>query len=343
MNVRRLRGRRLRLAVAALLTGVGLALIPTGIQSVTAAPTSVTAFGDFQSELGCASDDSPGCVTTHLLAQPDGTWRATFAMPAGSFTYKIAINDTFDENYGAGGASNGASINFTVPVAGPVTFVYDATSHYTSNSAIGPIVTLVGTFQSEIGCSSDFAPDCLRSWLIDPDGDGVYTFAISSLPAGTYDAKVTHGLSFDENYGAGGVANGPQIPFTTTPGVPVYFSYVLSTHVLTITVGAQAGPTVTVTQTATVTATATVTTTSTVTATVTATVTVTAGPSTALTPQGSMAAVAGAPSGTATAQLAATGTGSTVRLLIALLLIAFGVILAMIGSWPSTTRRGARV
>ena len=38
------------------------------------------------------------------------------------------------------------------------------------------------------------------------------------------------------NYGAGGAQGGANIPFTVTAGATVTFSYVASTHVLTISV-----------------------------------------------------------------------------------------------------------
>ena len=56
-----------------------------------------------------------------------------------------------------------------------------------------------GSFQSELGCSGDWDPSCLRSWLQDPDGDGVYTFTTTALPAGDYEAKVALAESWDVN------------------------------------------------------------------------------------------------------------------------------------------------
>ena len=100
-----------------------------------------------------------------------------------------------------------------------------------------------GSFQSELGCPGDWQPDCLRSWLQDPDGDGTYAFTTRSLPAGDYEAKVAHDESWDVNYGAGGVANGPNIPFSVPDAdVPVTFSYDAGTHVLTISVEGGGGP-----------------------------------------------------------------------------------------------------
>ena len=46
--------------------------------------------------------------------------------------------------------------------------------------------------------------------------------------------KVAHGLSWDENYGAGGAFNGPNIAFTASAGKVVAFLYDLETHILTV-------------------------------------------------------------------------------------------------------------
>ena len=104
-----------------------------------------------------------------------------------------------------------------------------------------------GSFQSELGCSGDWDPGCLRSWLQDIDGDGIYTFETTALPAGSYEGKVAINESWDENYGADGVLNGSNIAFTVpSDGTKVTFTYDATTHVLTIEVavdhGAPGGP-----------------------------------------------------------------------------------------------------
>jgi pullulanase-type alpha-1,6-glucosidase len=106
------------------------------------------------------------------------------------------------------------------------------------SAAEGPFVTAPGSFQSELGCPADWSPDCLLSQLTDPDGDGVYTFATTAIPAGQYEVKVAHGLSWAENYGAGGAGDGANIPFAVAAdGDRTAFSYDLATHVLTVSAG----------------------------------------------------------------------------------------------------------
>jgi hypothetical protein len=76
----------------------------------------------------------------------------------------------------------------------------------------------------------------MRSWLQDPDGDGTYTLSTTQIPAGSYETKVAIDRSWDVNYGAGGVPNGANIPFTVpdVAGVITTFSYDGATHVLTV-------------------------------------------------------------------------------------------------------------
>ena len=79
--------------------------------SDTPPPATVTIAGSLQSELGCAGDWDPACATTHLAYDANGdTWVGTFAVPAGDFAYKAALNDAWTENYGDGGARDGTDI-----------------------------------------------------------------------------------------------------------------------------------------------------------------------------------------------------------------------------------------
>ena len=205
----------------------------------TAAPASVTIAGSLQSELGCASDWDPACAATHLtFDEHDDAWQATFALPAGSFEYKAALNDGWDENYGANATQNGADIALNLAEARAVKFYYSHATHWVTDNVTSVIATAAGSFQSELGCPGDWQPDCLRSWLQDPDGDGIHTFVTTALPAGSYEAKAAINENWDENYGAGGVPNGANIPFTVPPNNPeVTFSYDATTHVLTISAG----------------------------------------------------------------------------------------------------------
>lgn len=92
----------------------------------------VIAAGTFQDEAGCPGDWQPACATT-ALTDPDGDGRFTLkltTLPKGDYEFKIAIGGSWDENYGAGGAKDGANIPFSVPAdKAPVTLSYDAATH----------------------------------------------------------------------------------------------------------------------------------------------------------------------------------------------------------------------
>ena len=204
--------------------------------SHTPNPTSVTVPGSFQSELGCPGDWQPECANTHLIFDGnDDVWQGTFNVPAGNWEYKAALNDNWGENYGLGGAQNGANISLNLGSLQSVKFYYDHKSHWITSNKNSVIAVAPGSFQSELGCSSDWDPSCLRSWLQDTDGDGTYTFQTTALPAGDYESKVAINESWDENYGQGGVQNGANIQFNVpTNNAPVTFSYDSITHVLSI-------------------------------------------------------------------------------------------------------------
>ncbi|MDH2413147.1 alpha-amylase family glycosyl hydrolase [Nocardioides sp. CER19] len=107
----------------------------------TAPPTpavrSVTVAGDLQSELGCPGDWQPACAATHLAFDPgDGLWHGTFAVPAGDWQWKVAIDDSWTVSYGAGGG--GDNIALHVPAGGGTyTFTWNQVTHVPSVAPAG--------------------------------------------------------------------------------------------------------------------------------------------------------------------------------------------------------------
>ena len=242
------RDREGQLAVANTVASVGDPAPPAaggggsgGVGPVTQ-PAAVSVPGSHGSEQGCApalatagGDWEPGCDAVQLtLDQDDKIWKGTLQVPAGQYEYKAALNRTWDVNYGAGATQNGSNIVYTSP-GGAVTFYYDHRTNHVWNTASGPVVTAVGDFQSEMGCAGDWQPDCMVTWLQDPDADGTFELSLKDVPAGTYQVKATHGLSFDENYGAGGAPDGDDIVFTVpADGLVTTLSYDLATHLLSV-------------------------------------------------------------------------------------------------------------
>ncbi|NHA67407.1 pullulanase X25 domain-containing protein [Phycicoccus flavus] len=215
-------------------------------------PSAVSVPGTHNSEMGCpvgtgvSGDWAPDCDQAQLaLDTEDGIWKRHYTIPAGSYGYKAALDRGWTVNYGAKGIQDGDNISYETP-DGDVTFYFDPTTHWATSDEEGPIVTAPGAFQSELGCAGDWDPSCMRPWLQDKDGDGVYTWATVRIPAGTYEFKIAHGLSWDENYGDGGAPNGGNLSVTVpSDGARTTFVYDSATHVTTVSSvagGAPAGP-----------------------------------------------------------------------------------------------------
>ncbi|MBK9926920.1 MAG: alpha-amylase [Anaerolineales bacterium] len=222
--------------------GVSLLVVLTQVVSPlpvladhTPSPASVTVAGSLQSEMGCAGDWDPACATSHLAYDAsDDVWQGTWTVPAGSYEYKAALNNSWDENYGANAAPGGANIPLNLGADTSVKFYYDHKSHWATDSKNSRIVTAPGSYQSEIGCPGDWDPSCLHSWLQDPDGDGMYSFSTADIPAGNYEFKAAINEGWDESYGDGG---GNNIPFTVPgAGFLVTFSFHSATNTPSVTV-----------------------------------------------------------------------------------------------------------
>ncbi|MDQ0577807.1 pullulanase-type alpha-1,6-glucosidase [Agromyces albus] len=195
----------------------------------------VTVPGSHNSEMGCAGDWTPGCDAAKLTLRADGIYAGTFDVPAGDYEYKVAINGSWDLNYGANGEPNGPNVSYS-HAGGPITFYWNPNTKVVSSTAEGPTVTLPGSFQSEVGCPGDWQPECLASLMQDGDKDGVYTWSTTSIPDGSYEVKVAHGLNWNENYGVGGAPGGANYSFTAEGGKLIEFRYTIATHVLEIIV-----------------------------------------------------------------------------------------------------------
>jgi hypothetical protein len=202
-----------------------LALI---ILLVNASPTSVIIPASFQSEVGCPGDWDPGCAITGLTYDAtDDVWQGSFAIPAGNYAYNAALNGSWAIFYGQHGVAAGPSIALNLPASRIVKFYYDDKSHWITDNVNDRIINAPGSYQSELGCPGDWQPDCLRTWLEDVDGDGIYTFMTKNIPGGYYEFKVAIGESWTENYGAGGFPGGANIGFTVPPGgAPVLIRFI---------------------------------------------------------------------------------------------------------------------
>src|ERR1051325_1822384 len=93
-------------------------------------------------------------------------------------------------------------------------------------------VAIVGSLQSELGCTSDWQPDCTASRLVLGADDGVYTRQLT-VPAGSYEYKATYDGVWDVNYGAHAMKDGGNIALPMPSGGPVTFLYDPVSHWVT--------------------------------------------------------------------------------------------------------------
>ena len=95
----------------------------------------VTLVGSLQDEAGCAADWAPDCDASALTDEDgDGVFEGTFALPAGEYEYKIAINKSWAENYGVDGEMDGGNIALVLAEDTEVTFTYDDNTNLITDS-----------------------------------------------------------------------------------------------------------------------------------------------------------------------------------------------------------------
>jgi hypothetical protein len=101
-----------RARIAALVWSVlaAVAVVPMAAPWARADVRVPTLVGSLQSELGCAGDWDPGCLATVLQPGAGTTYRLVGTLPAGSYEFKVALNGSWSENYGAGGVQGGANL-----------------------------------------------------------------------------------------------------------------------------------------------------------------------------------------------------------------------------------------
>ena len=231
----------LRLAgMSALILALLAAVLPTGLAPVQAQggdqPQIVNIPGTLQPALGCPGDWAPDCEATFLeYNAASGLWARTFDMPAGSYEYKVAIDGTWDVNYGGAGDPGGANIVLEVPQDMPVTFVYDNATHLIYDSVRYTLGTVLGDFQTALGCEAN-DPACLASLMTDPAHSGVLSYGTYSIPAGDWAADVALGLS------GAGVLDAPLAFTVDEAGAGVLFAYDTEANTLTITTVAPGAP-----------------------------------------------------------------------------------------------------
>lgn len=92
-------------------------------------PSAVAIAGDFSTLLGAPEDWAPQYDEVQMkFNSRRKVWTLSTTLPAGFYTYKIALNRSWDENYGAFGVRDGANHELQHD-GGKITFTYDHATH----------------------------------------------------------------------------------------------------------------------------------------------------------------------------------------------------------------------
>jgi len=176
-------------------------------ESTVSQSRTITLVGNLQDELGHTKEWDPSAAATVMHDEGNGLYTFTGTLPAGTYEYKIAINGSWDENYGAGGR-NGANLVLELDRQTEVTFYYNDRTHAIADSTWYTAIAkekqprLVGTVLPAIGYEEEnngWTPGTSTALLTDDDLDSVYTFT-TQVPKGSYEYKIVLGTNWDENY-----------------------------------------------------------------------------------------------------------------------------------------------
>ncbi len=233
-------------------------LLMTSVALAQDQPTLVVIPGSIQSVLGCPGDWQPECEVTALTLDPStGLWSGTFDLPAGEYEYKVALDGTWDVNYGMDGEAGGANIVLVLNEQTAVTFVFDPMTSIVTDSVNGGgssggggdsqvvvieppteateqphMVVMAGTIQSVLGCPGDWQPECEATALTYDVDDDLWQ-ATFDLPAGEYEYKAALNGTWDVNYGLNAEAGGANITLSLAEDRTVKFIYSQNTQWVT--------------------------------------------------------------------------------------------------------------
>lgn len=100
----------------------------TKIRNLIANPLTgmVNVPGSYQAQAGCSGDWQPECAATQMTKGDDGIWRSgPFALKAGDYEVKVALDGSWTTNYGVDGKADGDNYKFTLAADGEVSFEFD--------------------------------------------------------------------------------------------------------------------------------------------------------------------------------------------------------------------------
>jgi len=226
--------RLVAMLLIAALTWTTLGILPA--QASDGLPGKVTLVGDLQRALGAAGDWDPSSADTEMTYAGGGEYRLIGKLPAGDYSYKVALNGTWDESYGFGsytnpdGVEDGGNIVLQLKEETEITFYYNHTTRKIADSTYySPLPQeqtprIVGNLQTALGDAGNWSPAEAKLMLADEDYNSVYE-AVATLPGGNYEYKIILGNSWDAAAypGSNAVLALPQ-------ELPVTFTYDAATH-----------------------------------------------------------------------------------------------------------------
>lgn len=82
--------------------------------------------GAYQAQAGCSADWLPECSSTAMTLGDDGLWHSgPFALTAGDYEYKAALDGSWTTNYGSDGLQDGPNYTLSLSADSSVSFVYN--------------------------------------------------------------------------------------------------------------------------------------------------------------------------------------------------------------------------
>ncbi|MFO7719083.1 MAG: T9SS type A sorting domain-containing protein [Gillisia sp.] len=205
--------------------------------------TKVSLYGTLQDESGCVSDYDYECDNPALEFNSDsGAWEGSFMLPAGCYSYRVKETSACNINfYGENGIEWGNEIQLYIPEDGEINFSYNPETHMIISTPYSGVpqevnkISLVGTFQNELGCDFDYDYDCDNPALEFNPASGYWEGSFL-LPAGCYLYRVKETSVCNTNYyGENGIEWGSDIQLYIPIDSEINFIYNPQTHIMSST------------------------------------------------------------------------------------------------------------
>ncbi|MGM7702728.1 alpha-amylase family glycosyl hydrolase [Pseudalkalibacillus sp. Hm43] len=173
-------------------------LVGMASNDAEAADRTVRIVGSFGSD-GDPTFWNPASDEMKMTASERDKYYLKKVLDAGTYEYKVAINGSWDENYGQNGEAGGQNMTFALSEQKEVLFVYNDQTHVTTIMTEDQMPRLAGTIQPAIGAGDEWSPGTSSALLTDENHDNVYEFT-ADVPKGNYEFKVVLGNDWGTQY-----------------------------------------------------------------------------------------------------------------------------------------------